>query len=123
MLDKGSYYSGQANDEKIIFFARRHPLSVLPWFLSLVVLIGIMMIFVSVFSNQLLDLFYSNRQVELQIFNIIPLFYGPSISLLIIIFSGFFLFIMALLLTVWINYYLDVTFIILSIINLLFFNF
>lgn len=94
MLKPGSYFTEQTRDEKVVMFVRRHWLSFLNW-----VIILIIMFFIPPIT------FYSNR---LDLINTLKSSY-TSLGYFVIITACYYLFVLALFLTSWMNYYLDVT--------------
>ena len=94
MLSRGSYFSGQKQDEKILHFVRRHWLSIFPWLLVTGILIILQIILVIVFWDSVIEFISSNN------------YYFRST---IVFVACYLLFILSFLLTIWINYYLDVT--------------
>lgn len=94
MLKPGSYFSEQTRDEKVVIFVRRHWLSFFNWMLIICIMFFIPPIIF--YSNQS-DLLTSIRSSYV------------SMSYIIIGISCYYLFVLALFTTAWMNYYLDVS--------------
>lgn len=92
MFNKGNYFPGQSRDEKIILFIHRHWMSFLPWMFFIFLMIIIPVILISIFSIQNSSLFS-----------------GPDNEYLIIGVGAYALIVLAVFLTSWVDYYLDVT--------------
>lgn len=92
MLKKGSYFPGQLRDENFILFIRRHWMAFLPWIIFVSLMILVPAILFIIYGAQVPDLFYGINRIYLIV--------GVSAYILIA---------MAVFLTAWIDYYLDVT--------------
>lgn len=92
MLKHGNYFSGQAREERVVLFLRRHWLSFWYWVITILILI---------FGPLLLFLFLGNSFTYLLSLN-------TGKAYLIIGLACYYLFVLALFLTAWMNYYLNV---------------
>jgi len=113
MLNRGSYYLGQEETtEKIIYFVRRHWLAIFPWALGISVLLlaQIILLFANISDVKNYLLSKNEIIVGLPGMNFIA-YQGPIFHLTLIVSTCYLLLLFAIMLTVWINYYLDVTFI------------
>ncbi len=108
MLEKGTYFSGQKADKNIINNLRRHPLAFLTWMLVISGLIISLIIPLWIFRDNIKILF-SQETVTLHLLNIVQIYEGSYLHLTIMFVSSYILFIFALSLTAWMNYYLDIT--------------
>lgn len=95
MLDKGTYFSGQEMDEKVVYFTRRHALAMLSWISVISVLVIFLLVSPIIFGDFFINFLLAKANFPYTIIGV----------------SSYILFIMALSVTAWINYYLDVTFI------------
>jgi len=92
MLTKGNYFQGQERDEKVVLFIRGHWMGFVMW---------IMIIIIMFIMPVALVYFYSGNSPSM--------FTGINRSFLIVGISGYILITLAVFLTAWIAYYLNVT--------------
>lgn len=92
MLSRDQYFPGQAPDEKIYAFIRRHWFSYMPWALITMVFVILPIIFL------LID--YNLEGAEIL---------RERAAYIVIIVSLYYLFVLAFFITTWISFYLDVT--------------
>src|SRR3990167_4508371 len=91
MLKKGSYFSEQDHDEKVVLFIRRHWLAFLPWIVIIFMMILIPAILIIVYGSQVPELFF-----------------GTNRAFLIVGVGSYLLITLAVFLTAWTGYYLNV---------------
>jgi uncharacterized membrane protein YdbT with pleckstrin-like domain len=89
VLDRGNYFSGQSRDEKIVLFVRRHWMAFAPWALITFILLII----------PIIAYFY----IYSTVFGLVGIYW------IIVIYSIYYLSVLAIFLNSWLNYYLNTT--------------
>lgn len=100
MLNRGSYFSGQSRDEKIVLFRKRHWITFAPWFLISLFLL----IVVPIAAYRTVVPYYFDTSNLLTLFS-----QKPGIYWLIAVYSMYNLAVLAVFLNSWLNYYLNTT--------------
>lgn len=101
MLDRGNYFSGQTRDEKVVLFIRQHWPAYLFWRGLILIFL---LIITPVFVYYVLISYYFNTSNLLQIFS-----QKPGVYWVIILYSIWYLMILAFFLNSWLNFYLNIT--------------
>jgi len=100
MLNRGSYFSGQSRDEKVILFRKRHWITFLPWvFVSIFLLTAVPIVVYYTIVDYFMDI--SSFEVIFR--------QKPAVYWLIIIYTSWILSVFAIFLYAWMNYYLNTT--------------